>query len=110
MKNFITGISVLFIFINISNSEFFHKSFNIKSKMIEVTLAEKTVMLKCTEMSCNSCKNSITRSINKLDGIIELTIDLKSKIITVTIDDSKTNAESVLNAVFEAGYEAEIII
>ena len=109
MKNLITGLSVFLILINLTNSEFFNKSTKQNSTMIEVTLAEKQVKLKCTEMSCNSCKQSITRSIKKLDGIIELIIDLKSKIITVTIDDSKTDADSVLNAVIEAGYEAEII-
>ena len=77
--------------------------------MIEITLAEKTVKIKCTEMSCEACKKSITRSINQLKGIINLDINLESKVITVEIDDTKTDEQSVLNAVIEAGYDAEII-
>ena len=70
---------------------------------------EKTIKIKCTEMSCDACKRSITKSINKLEGIIKLDIDLETKIISVTIDDSKTDSLSVLNAVIGAGYEAELI-
>ncbi len=77
--------------------------------MIEITLTEKTIKIKCTEMSCEACKKSITRSINQLQGITKLDIDLETKIITVEIDDSKTDEQSVLNSVIEAGYDAEII-
>lgn len=70
---------------------------------------EKTIKIKCTEMSCDACKRSITKSINMLEGIIKLDIDLESKIITVTIDDTKTDSTSVLNAVIGAGYEAELM-
>lgn len=77
--------------------------------MIETTLTEKTVKIKCTEMSCNACSRSITKSINALDGIIKLDIDLETKIITTVIDESITDEKEVMNAVIEAGYEAELI-
>lgn len=77
--------------------------------MIEITFTEKIIKIKCNEMSCDACKKSITRSINQLQGITNLDIDLESKIITVEIDDSKTDEQSVLNAIIEAGYDAEII-
>ena len=70
---------------------------------------EKTIKIKCTEMSCDACKRSITKSINMLEGIIKLDIDLETKMITVIIDDSKTDALSVLNAVVGVGYEAELV-
>ncbi|MBL8015653.1 MAG: heavy-metal-associated domain-containing protein, partial [Ignavibacteria bacterium] len=59
--------------------------------------------------SCDACKRSITKSINMLEGILQLDIDLETKLITVKIDDSKTDPQSVLNAVIGAGYEAELI-
>jgi copper chaperone len=70
---------------------------------------EKTIKIKCTEMSCDACKRSITKSINSLDGIINLDINLETKIITVIADDSKTDDQSVLNAVIDAGFEAELV-
>lgn len=70
---------------------------------------KKVVKIKCTEMSCDACKRSITKSINQLKGIKSLDINLETKIITVIIDDKLTDEQSVLNAVIGAGYEAELI-
>ena len=109
MKNIIKTIFILFIFVNTANSNFIFNNFNTSKIMIEITLAEKTIKIKCTEMSCDACKRSITKSINQLEGIKKLEIDLESKIITVVIDESKTDEQSVLNAVIGAGYEAELI-
>lgn len=109
MKNIIKTIFILSIFVNTANSNFIFNNFNISKIMIEITLAEKTIKIKCTEMSCEACKRSITKSINQLEGIKKLDIDLESKIITVVIDESKTDEQSVLNAVIGAGYDAELI-
>jgi copper chaperone CopZ len=109
MKNTITAIFILFIFVNTANSKFIKNISNTSKIMIEITLAEKTIKIKCTEMSCDACKRSITKSINQLEGIKKLDIDLESKIITVVIDDSRTDEQSVLNAVIGAGYDAELI-
>ncbi len=109
MKKIIKTIFILFIFVNTANSNFIFNNFNTSKIMIEITLAEKTIKIKCTEMSCEACKRSITKSINQLEGIKKLDIDLESKIITVVIDESKTDEQSVLNAVIGAGYDAELI-
>ncbi|MEO8512549.1 MAG: heavy-metal-associated domain-containing protein [Ignavibacteria bacterium] len=109
MKKILVILPFIFIIISTTNSNFINNHHIYSNKMIEITLAEKTIKIKCTEMSCEACKKSITRSINQLKGITKLDIDLESKIITVEIDDSKTDEQSVLNAVIEAGYDAEII-
>lgn len=73
------------------------------------TYAEKTITIKCTEMTCDGCKRSITKSINTLKGIAKLDINLDSKIITVVFDDTKTDPQSIVNSVIEAGYDAELL-
>ena len=73
------------------------------------SFVEKTINIKCTEMTCDGCKKSITKSINSLKGISKLDIDLETKVITVVFDDSKTDAQQILNAVIEAGYNAELM-
>ena len=93
---------ILFIFFLFMNGIF--TGFKAKS-----SYAEKTIKIKCTEMTCDGCKRSITKSINTLKGIAKLDIDLESKIITVAFDDSKTDAQSIVNAVIEAGYNADLI-
>jgi copper chaperone CopZ len=69
----------------------------------------KTVKIKCTEMSCAGCKKKITQSINNLEGIKKLNINLETKIITVTFDETKTDSDKILGAIAEAGYESELI-
>ena len=71
--------------------------------------SSKTVKIKCTEMSCAGCKKKITQSIKYLDGIKKVFIDLETKIITVTFDDTKTSADKIIGAIAEAGYESELI-
>lgn len=69
----------------------------------------KTVKIKCTEMTCIGCKKKITESINTLDGVININVSLKTKIIKVTYDDSKTDPNKIIAAITEAGYESELI-
>lgn len=89
---------------DINNSKYIH---NMTQSETQTEL--KTVKFKSTEMSCQKCAKSITASVNKLPGIADVKIDLDSKVITVTFDDSKTDVQSVLNAIVEAGYEADLI-
>ncbi|MBZ0202863.1 MAG: cation transporter [Ignavibacteria bacterium] len=70
---------------------------------------EKNIIIRCTEMSCGACKSSITKSINQLSGITGLYIDLDSKIIEVSYENTVTGQKAVLNAVLDAGFEAELI-
>lgn len=75
----------------------------------DITHKLTTIKIKCPEMTCEGCKRSITKSINKLNGIKELDINLETKIITVSFDDSVTNTDNILYAIAEAGYEAELL-
>lgn len=97
---FLTG-SIFSNYININLSK--------EMTLTETEVTQRSVKIKCTEMSCNSCKRSITKSIEQLQGIKKLDINLETKIITVIFDDEKTDEQSILNAVIGAGYEAEII-
>lgn len=60
-------------------------------------------------MACGACKSSITNSINQLSGIMGLNIDLDSKLIEVSYNSAVTGERAVLNAVLDAGFEAELI-
>lgn len=107
MKKCIILMISLFMIISFTNS--FSNYSKSPNKMIETTFTEKTVKITCTEMSCKACKQSITKAISKLEGIISLDISLENKIISVVIDESKTDEQSVLNAIIGAGYDAELI-
>ncbi len=115
MKKYLITFSVFTLYAascgsaNFAYSNILFNNYLSENKMIEIALADKTIKIKCTEMSCEACKKSITRSINQLEGIKKLDINLETKIITIIIDDSRTDEVSVLNAVIGAGYEAELI-
>lgn len=83
--------------------------FSEQMTLTETEVTQRSVKIKCTEMSCDACKRSITKSIEQLQGIKKLDINLETKIISVIFDDEKTDEQSILNAVIGAGYEAEII-
>lgn len=92
------------IFTNSNNIKF-----SEQMTLTETEVTQRSVKIKCTEMSCDACKRSITKSIEQLQGIKKLDINLETKIISVIFDDEKTDEQSILNAVIGAGYEAEII-
>ncbi|MBZ0202860.1 MAG: heavy-metal-associated domain-containing protein [Ignavibacteria bacterium] len=110
MKKLYIIIFVLSLTVNFVYSNFIFKNNLHSNDMRETVLvAEKTITIKCSEMSCKACKQSITKAINKIEGIIKLDINLEDKIITVVLDESKTDGQAVLNAIIGAGYDAELI-
>ena len=65
----------------------------------EVTVSVPTIQ-------CGTCKKNITTSLMNLDGVSNVKVDMKKKTATVTFDDSKTNLESIENAITSTGYDA----
>jgi len=108
MKNLMIFFTAVFLTGSIHSNNI---NINLSKQMTltEAEVTQRSVKIKCTEMSCNACKRSITKSIEQLQGIKKLDINLETKIITVIFDDEKTDELSILNAVIGAGYEAEII-
>jgi copper chaperone CopZ len=86
----------------------FALSFLLFTSASTIAAEKTTVKIKCKEMSCAGCKKKITGSIQTLDGIINVDVNLESKIITVIYDDSKTTPDKIIGAINEAGYDAEL--
>lgn len=68
-----------------------------------------TVRIECKQMECEGCKTKITRSLNKVDGVSNIDIDLETKLITVIYDSDKATVEQILAAIKKAGYEPELV-
>lgn len=69
----------------------------------------KTIKIKCEEMTCAGCKKKITKSINNLEGVNDIDVDLDTKVITVSFDESKTSPDKIIDAIAKAGYESQLI-
>jgi copper chaperone CopZ len=71
--------------------------------------AVKTAVYKCSEVNCSGCQKHITEAVNTLEGIKKVNVDLKTKLVTVEYDDSKTTPEQIKAAIEDAGYETEAV-
>ncbi|ODV92583.1 hypothetical protein CANCADRAFT_30708, partial [Tortispora caseinolytica NRRL Y-17796] len=59
-------------------------------------------------MTCASCSNAITAAIKSVPTVIESGVDLIGKSATVLLSNKPT-AQTVLNAIKDIGYDAEIV-
>lgn len=64
----------------------------------------KQLELNIEGMTCGHCAMSVTKELSKLAGAAEVKVDPQAGKATLTVDDSVT-AESVAQAVDEAGYQ-----
>ena len=68
--------------------------------------AEQKISLKVSG-NCGSCKKRIVKAASTIDGVTDASWDKSKKVFTATIDDGKTNVETVKKAILEAGYDVE---
>jgi copper chaperone len=73
------------------------------------TMRKETVKIKCDKMHCEGCKATIMEALQSMDGVSKINVDLKTKIIKVTFDNSKTDKAKISEKILEVGYENEII-
>jgi len=57
-----------------------------------------------TGMTCDHCAMSVTKELERLDGVSDIKVDVPNGLVTVTSAQELT-AEQVRAAVEEAGYE-----
>jgi len=60
-------------------------------------------------MHCQSCVTLIEKSLNKLKGIQEATVNLTTEKATINFDESKTTTEEILKEITKKGYPASLI-
>ena len=76
---------------------------------VTMTAAEAQLEMKVSG-NCKMCKKTIEKAANKVDGVIEVNWDVKSKVFTAKYDDEKTNQEEITNAILDNGYDVENMI
>ncbi len=60
-------------------------------------------------MHCASCVARIERSLRKLDGVAEASVNLATGQATVKYDPTVIGTETLINAVVKAGYDASVV-
>lgn len=66
------------------------------------------VALSVDGMTCASCSNTVTRLLSEVPGVSEVSVNLLGKSATAVIQDADL-APQLVEAVNDAGYEAEIV-
>jgi copper chaperone len=61
--------------------------------------------LKIRGMTCGHCSMTVTKALNKISGVESAEVDLERGEAVVT---GRADAQSLINAVKEEGYEAEL--
>lgn len=73
----------------------------------QTTSNEKTVTIK-TSMHCDACKKTIESGLTKEAGVKSVSADSKTKMVTVTYDESQTNEENLVKSIKDMGYQAKV--
>lgn len=61
-----------------------------------------------TGMSCSACSAHVEKSVSKVEGVSQVTVNLLTNSMQVEFDDTKTDTGLIIKAVEEAGYGASI--
>lgn len=61
-----------------------------------------------TGMSCSACSAHVEKSVSKVEGVSQVTVNLLTNSMQVELDDTKTDIGVIIKAVEEAGYGASI--
>jgi len=71
----------------------------------------RKIKLKIFGMTCDDCVRKITNSLKMDPGVLDVNISLENAMGEVTIDDTKTDENNILNnTIFRSGhYRAKIL-
>ena len=64
----------------------------------------ETITYTVSGMTCDHCTRAVSSELGSVAGVARVTVDLDSKLVTVTGDD--LDKEQLRAAIEEAGYEA----
>lgn len=76
--------------------------------MDTTTSTTGTITLAVAGMSCGSCKHHVETALAGVAGVAAAEVDLAAGRATVSLDAGAATAERLIEAVREAGYEAEV--
>ena len=66
----------------------------------------KTVEISLSTIQCGMCSSKITDSLNKLNGVKKIDVDLEKKVGTVMYNASIVDINAIENTIASLGYDA----
>lgn len=68
----------------------------------------QTVTLEVPTMDCPVCPITVTKSLEKVNGVTDVAVTFEEKLAQVTFDDEVTNINALIDATTNAGYPSHI--
>jgi copper chaperone CopZ len=65
-----------------------------------------TTKLTADDISCGACANSIKNALGRLDGVIDVQVDVPTKTVTVEHDEQRATRQAVVETLDKAGFPA----
>ncbi len=66
----------------------------------------KTETIKINTMVCDLCVDRLNKAISSIEGVTNVSVDLKNKQAVVTFDESVTSLDKIEDIITKTGYEA----
>lgn len=67
----------------------------------------ETIILNIGGMTCGGCVKSVTKVLEALDGVAKAEVSLENATAAVTFDAGKIQADDLIEAVEDAGFDAK---
>lgn len=68
----------------------------------------KNIIIKIKGMGCQNCVNAVSVSLKELEGISKVNVSLEKESAEVEFDETKINADKMIETIKELEYEASI--
>jgi copper chaperone len=65
----------------------------------------QTATIRIDGMSCGGCVGSVTRALQRVDGVDHVDVTLAPQVAHVTFDPAKVQLPALVTAIKDAGYE-----
>lgn len=69
----------------------------------------QTICLSVQKMHCGSCVGRVDRALSVMPGVGDVSVNLATEVVTVTIETGKAKLQDVLDAALAAGYPAHVV-
>jgi len=71
-------------------------------------MSTEKVILNVEGMTCAACSSRVEKSLDKLDGVLEVNVNLLANKATVTIDKDKVSTRDLVNTINKSGYQVPL--
>lgn len=107
----ITGLFTVLLIIGIascgkSDNQITNKKDGTQTSEVNTTSNHEKAVVQLPTIQCDMCKKTITKALQKVDGVHEIDINIEGKVANVMYDKNKTDFAKIENAITGAGYGA----